>query len=224
MQLSIEFNYRVFRLDGGSAIYINALRATVRLCKFFQNSGFSSIKIDNDIENVPSVFLEHKTEINYPVSIEKCEFEIDSSSKASLSYVRGKKNAVDTIVSDCVFTGKLMNKAHHILVESKLKINERPKLNVMACKFACHKSKAINVNFNDLSNSLVAFNLNNQIFENETVSSNSKRLFIAALSLVFVAVIALIGVAITFSLKKKNDIDGIENIDSLNLPLDRADL
>lgn len=207
-------------LFGGSAVYLNAQKAVIKRCKFALNIGDSSCKIDNNFDNVPAQLL-NGIGFDSNIIIDNCQFEIDQSAKSSISYVHGFKMAVNTVVSNCIFTGNLLNGAHHISVDSKSKQNEKQKLSIESCKFACDKVKSINLNLDDLFNSLVVFNLNNQVFdydENDDVhKSNSKSLFIAAVSLVAVAVAALIAVIVS---KKIIFDDDNEKNDTLNYPLD----
>lgn len=228
----IESKSSTDSINGGSAIYVNAVKASIKFCKFVDNSGLSSVKVDNNFDKAPSLFLK-ETLFDSSVSIENCEFEIDSSSKSSLFYVRGNKKAVDTVVSNCVFKGKLSKGAHHIVIDSMLRKEEKPKLNIKSCRFSGDKMKSINLNFNDLYNSLVIFNLNDQIFdydeinrkdEKDAVKSNSKALFVAAMSLIFIAIITLIAVILTISLKKSDNCEIDDKNDTLKLPLDANSL
>lgn len=66
-------------------------------------------------------------------------------------------------MSNCVFTGKILNGSHHIKVDSKSMKDEKAKLDIKSCKFACDKVKSINLNEKELSNSLIVFNLMKQI-------------------------------------------------------------
>lgn len=102
---------------GGSAMYIHALRTSTIRCRFVSNKGDCSMKINNDFENIPSQ-LENEKDLNSNVLIEKCEFEIDSSSKSSLSYIRGSTKGVNIDVKNCVFNGEPLENNHHIHVES----------------------------------------------------------------------------------------------------------
>ena len=205
------------------------MKASIKFCKFDKNSGMSAVKVNNDFENTPSLFS-RRILFGSSVVIDNCEFETNSSSKSSLSYVRGKKKAVETVVSNCIFTGQLLNGAHHIFVDSKMTKDEKPKLNIKSCRFACDSLKSINLNFENLSNSLVAFNLNNQVFDHDgnyqkdANKSNSKALFIAVISLTFVAILALIATIVTTSMKKYDDNENDDKNDVLNLPLDATDL
>lgn len=205
---------------------MNTQSVIIKRCKFAQNAGESSIKIDYNFENVPSNFL-NKLESKSPVEIDHCEFEIGSNAKSSISYVHGLKNHVNTVVSNCVFNGQLLDDAHHIIVDSKQNMNKGSVLSIQSCKFACDKTKSINLNLNDLSNSLVVFNLDNQVFnydgndheEKAVFMSNNKKLFIAAASIMIVAIVALIAAFATVTIvnsKKEND--------TLNHPLDNIEL
>lgn len=207
-------------LIGGSAIYLNARKLILKRCKFITNSGDSACKMDNNFDNVPAQLL---NEIDAHVLIENCQFEIDPSAKSSISYLPGSKKSFEAVVSNCVFTGKLLDGAHHISVDSRPKQGEKSTLNIESCKFACDKVKSINLNLDDLSNSMVVFNLNNQVFDydekDDVPKSNSKSLFIATVSLVAVAVIVLISVIVIVSKKKALD-DNNEKNDPLNCSLE----
>lgn len=214
-------------LVGGSAIYIHAQNSITMRCKFIKNSGTSSVIVDYNYDNVQSSLL--KSFFKAPVLIDYCIFEIDSSSKSSISYILLSKKAVNTQVSNCIFSGKIVDGAHHIVINS----NEigSPKLNIKSCKFTCDKSKSINLNLDDHNalNSIVSFDVNNQQFHydsknHQNVKSNSKSLFVLSVSFIVVAVIASIAIIVVIVMKKPIDDESNDNKDPLNSTLETNDL
>lgn len=147
------------------------------------------------------------------------------ASQASISYLRGNKKTADTVVSDCIFKGQLLDDAHHIVVDSASNSNEagKTRLNIKSCKFACDELKSIKVIFDDSSSSIVVFDVNNQMFnydeskqkENESNKAKSKSLFITTMSLTIIAILVVM---------RKSEIEANnDKNDPLNHPLDSMD-
>ncbi|KAK8846151.1 hypothetical protein M9Y10_020156 [Tritrichomonas musculus] len=191
---------------GGSCLYILAYNVVSKRCRFVNNFGSSSVKIDNNFDDAASQ-LENRIISKSNVLIKECEFKIDSSSLSSLSYIRGPKNAINIEVEKCTFTGELIDNAHHIFVESHFNKVEEPKLKIKSCMFSSDMKKAINLNFDDLSSSIVQFDTKMQVFNynGETVEneSNSKKMFILSVTLIFVAVFAAIAVIVVIEIKRR---------------------
>lgn len=197
-------------LYGGSAIYLQAIRAMTRRCKFRFNGGDSSMKIDHNIENA-AYQLDKEIGIKSTVLINKCQFEIDSSAKSSLSYFGGSAETAKIDVKKCIFVGKPLENAHHIHVELHANKVKEPKLKIQSCKFSSDKQKSINLNLDDLSGSPVIFNTNMQVFNYNGENSdkpNSKKFLVISLSFIgagILVLVVLIAVFIKIRLNKKID-------------------
>lgn len=91
------------------------------------------MKVDNNFDKIITM-LDDKNNAISNVVIKKCEFEIDLSSKSSLSYAHGSENGATINVKKCIFIGQPLENAHHIHVESHSSKVEKTKLNT--CIFA----------------------------------------------------------------------------------------
>lgn len=66
---------------GGSAIYMNTQKVSMKFCMFSENDGESSVKIDYNFDDIPSSIL-NVLDSSSPVEIDRCEFEINSNAKS----------------------------------------------------------------------------------------------------------------------------------------------
>lgn len=189
----------------GSAIYIKAVKSAIVSCKFKRNAGADSVKVVYNFaasNNKNALMLDEKNH----VVVKSCSFEIDSSSKASISLLHESDSFVPISIDGCTFTGKLAKDAHHIDGNDIKNVRELNLLRINSCKFESGKKGALKLR-NRLAYSSVSFDQMKQEFHLGT-QKQSRRNSIgvhAAFALVGAAVVGTIVIALIATIQKRSD-------------------
>lgn len=113
-------------LTGGSAMFLSIKSGKILQCKFSQNIGpGGSIKLLNNVES-QSIFLD---KMNPSILLKDCTF---NEKKESIVYA-ARKDGSNIEVTNCEFTGKLNEGAHHI--NGMIIDKDAPKMIIKSCKF-----------------------------------------------------------------------------------------
>lgn len=181
---------------GGSALYLSVKNGTINYCVFEKNKGpGGSIKVVNEYNDQSAKILASQESI---LSIIDCTFKINKDLSSSIFDVQSR-NSPKFLISNCVFTGKIPQNAHHI--DGVLIENIQQQLVIKDCKFFGGMKNAI-----DLKNGFNNIELNNKIFEyDENEKNGSKLLIIGVLATLAVLAIASVTCAAIWILKHRED-------------------
>ena len=197
---------------GGSALFLSFEYGSVRNNNIKRCDG-TAIKVHPRFDYKPSSFFFFKSTkaSQKVVTIERCTFEANEKTDASIYFIRGSNAGTSFNIVQCDFIGTLKEGSHFI--DGRSISNKSPKLFVTKCKFASSSKNAINMNSYD---EFLSIDLKDQVFNEDSIVEeesmyNWKSILIIVSPAALIIIVTLIVVLIVVKKRKNtNTFDEVE--------------